>query len=110
LTYQTCLVCLDALHQADRDREEARQRCGNAAAILMMCRNKLDQAVEQAYSQQSFRPIMDLACKEEAALAAYERAKTQLAHAEERCSVLRVALAYEKKLMMAGPLPRKRLN
>jgi hypothetical protein len=76
----------------------------------MMCRNKLDQAVECAYSQQSFRPIMDLACKEEAALAAYERAKTQLAYAEERCSALRVALAYEKKLMMAGPLSRTQLN
>jgi hypothetical protein len=76
----------------------------------MMCRNKLDQVIEQAYTQHSFRPIMDLACKEEAALAAYERAKTQLAHAEERCSALRVALAYEKKLMMAGPLPRTRLN
>jgi hypothetical protein len=76
----------------------------------MMCRNKLDQAVEQAYSQQSFRPIMDLACKEEAALAAYERAKTQLAHAEERCSALRVALAYKKKLMMAGPSSCHRLN
>jgi hypothetical protein len=53
---------------------------------------------------------MDLACKEEAALVAYERAKTQLAHAEERCSALRVALAYEKKLMMIGPLSRTRLN
>jgi hypothetical protein len=76
----------------------------------MMCRNNLDQVIEQAYTQQPFSLIMDLAYKEEAALVAYERAKTQLAHAEERCSALRVALAYEKKLMMAGPLPRKRLS
>jgi hypothetical protein len=53
---------------------------------------------------------MGLACKEEAALVAYERAKTQLALSEGRCSALRVALAYEKKLMMAEPLSRRRLN
>jgi hypothetical protein len=104
------LICLPALNEASRKVESAQCRCGKAAAALMKCRSELDRVVERAYEAQSFGPINGLFNVEEAALAAFEQARTELAQAEERWWALKVALAYEKRLMAAGSMSRNRLN
>ncbi|WP_256369863.1 hypothetical protein [Microvirga sp. KLBC 81] len=43
-------------------------------------------------------------------MAVYEKACANVAEAEKRWCMLRAALAYEKGLMLAGPLSLKRLN
>ena len=104
----TNLVCLDALHEAYRELEQARLRWREAADALATIRNTLGQAVELASEQQSFGPLGTLFDDEEAALVVYERATSTLAETEERWFALSAALAYEKTLM--GQVPRSRLN
>jgi hypothetical protein len=91
----TNLVCLDALHEAYRELEQARLRWREAADALATIRNTLGQAVEFASEQQSFGPLRTLFDDEEAALAVYERATSTLAEAEERWFALSAALARE---------------
>jgi len=106
----THLVCLDALRGSIGEVEKAQIRYREASQALARVRWTLYQAVEQAYEQQSFKPIGRLFDEEEAALAVYEQAKAQLISAEERWREVGAALAYEKEQMLVGPLPRKRLN
>jgi hypothetical protein len=106
----TSLVCFNALREANRELAKAQRRYCLAAHALRTIREKLSQAVEQAYRQQSFGPLGSLFDEEEAALAVYEKAAAEVAEAEERWCILRVALAYEKELMAAGPLSRQQLN
>jgi hypothetical protein len=70
----------------------------------------LDGALEEALQRQSFAPLEHLFRAEEAAMAACEELAAKLAAAEERCSLLRVALAHERDLAAAGPIPRHRLH
>ncbi|PVE23514.1 hypothetical protein DC522_15310 [Microvirga sp. KLBC 81] len=90
--------------------EKARLRYRLAAHVLRTIRERLDQALEQAYRQQSFGPLGNLFDEEETRLAVYEKACANVAEAEKRWCMLRAALAYEKGLMLAGPLSLKRLN
>jgi hypothetical protein len=106
----TSLVCLDALRDAIEEVERAQIRCREASHALARVREKLDQAVEQAYGQQSFVPLGNLFDEEEAVLAVYEQAKAHLISAEARWRNLGAALAYEKEQMMAGRLLGKWLN
>jgi hypothetical protein len=106
----TSLVCLDALHQAYRDLEQARLRWREAADTLAAIRETLGQTVDLAYEQQSFGPLGTLFDDEEAALAVYEQAVSSLAEAEERWFALSAALAYEKELMLKGQASRSRMN
>jgi hypothetical protein len=106
----TSLVCLDALHEAYDELEQARVRWRGAADALATIRQTLGQAVDLASQQQSFGPLRTLFDEEEAALALYERAVSRLAEAEERWFALSAALAYEKATMLAGQMPRNRLN
>ncbi|KLK92198.1 hypothetical protein AA309_15685 [Microvirga vignae] len=106
----TGLVCFHALHEANCDLEKARLRYRLAAHALRTIRERLDQALEQAYQQQSFGPLGNLFDEEETTLAVYEKASANVAEAEERWCMIRAALAYEKELMRAGPLSLKRLN
>jgi hypothetical protein len=106
----TSLVCLDALHQAYRDLEQARLRWREAADTLAAIRETLGQAVDLAYEQQSFGPLGTLFDDEEAALAVYEQAVSTLADAEERWFALNAALAREKELMLKGQVSRSRMN
>jgi hypothetical protein len=106
----TSLVCFHALHEANCDLEKARFRYRIAAHALRTIRERLDEALEQAYRQQSFGSLGNLFDEEETRLAVYEKASANVAEAEERWCMLRAALAYEKELMRAGPLSLKRLN
>jgi hypothetical protein len=106
----TDLVCLTAFNEASRAVENARRTYGKAAAALTACRAVLDRAVERASKEQSFGTIKALFNEEEAALAAYERAKAKLAQAEQRWCTVKAALAYERNLMMAGAFSGNRLN
>ena len=106
----TRLVSLETLQGANCDLARARLRYRIAAHALARIRGKLNQVLELAYQQQSFGPLNALFDKEELALAAYQRAVDDLAHAEERMCALRAALDYEKKMMLAGLLSRNRLN
>lgn len=106
----TCLVCLDALNEACRELETARLNCGKASSALATSREKLDQVVESAFRQQSFRPIEALFCEEEAALAHYEKAVADLARAEGRWWAMRAALAYEQEMMRREAAGCRRLN
>ena len=106
----TEFVCLTAFDEASRAVENARHRCGKAAAALMACRAVLDRAVERVSKEQSFGTINALFDEEEAALATYEQAKAKLAQAEQRCCAMKAALAYERELMVAGALSGNRLN
>jgi hypothetical protein len=106
----TSLVCLDALHQAYRDLEQARLRWREAADTLAAIRETLGQTVDLAYEQQSFGPLGTLFDDEEAALAVYEQAVSTLADAEERWFALNAALAREKELMLKGQVSRSRMN
>jgi hypothetical protein len=106
----TSLVCLDALHQAYRDLEQARLRWREAADTLAAIRETLGQTVDLAYEQQSFGPLGTLFDDEEAALAVYEQAVSRLAEAEERWFSLSAALACEKELMLKGQVSGSRMN
>jgi hypothetical protein len=106
----TSLVCLEALHQAYRDLEQARLRWREAADTLAAIRETLGQTVDLAYEQQSFGPLGTLFDDEEAALAVYEQAVSTLADAEERWFALNAALAREKELMLKGQISRSRMN
>jgi hypothetical protein len=106
----TYFVCLDALHEAYNDLEEAQLKCRTAAHVLATIRGTLDQALDLAYEQQSFGPLNNLFDEEEAALLIYERAVSQFAKAEERWFALGAALAYEKELMLKGQASRSRMN
>lgn len=106
----TSLVCFHALQEANRDLEKARLRYRIAAHALRTIRERLNEALEQAYRQQSLGPLGDLFDEEETRLAVYKKASANVADAEERWCMLRAALAYEKDLMRAGPLSPKRLN
>jgi hypothetical protein len=106
----TSLVCLDALHEAYRELEQARLRWREAADALATIRETLGQAVERAYEQQSFDPLGTPFHDEESALAVYERAVSKLAEAEERWFALSAALAYEKEMTLKGQVSRSRMN
>ena len=106
----TYSVCIQALHEAYRELEDARGRRCEAAHALATIRESLDQRLDLAYQQQSFSPLNNLFDEEEAALAIYEQAVARVGEAEGRWSALSVALAYEKQRMMAAQLPRSRMN
>lgn len=106
----TGLVCQDAHDRARQDLDEARHRYTQAALALTIAREKLEPVVEQAFAQQSFSPIEALFCEEEVALKVYDAAVAQLAEAEGRYFSLNAALASERELALAGPLPRQRLH
>jgi hypothetical protein len=106
----TNFVCLDALHEAYSDLEEARLKCRTAAHVLATIHETPDQVVELAYQQQSFAPLGTLFDDEEAALAVYGQAVATAPKAEGRWSALSVALAYEKEMMLKGQVPRSRMN
>ena len=95
----TCLVCLPALHEARRNLDRARCHYTQAHNALLNSREKLDQVVDQAFQQQSFRPLAALFYEEEAALALCEQAVARLAAAEERWCAVRAALAIEEAMM-----------
>jgi hypothetical protein len=101
-------VCLEALHAAYCDLEEARLNCREAAHALATIRETLDQALELAYQQQSFGPLTMLFDEEEAALAVYEQSVAKVRELEGRRSAMSLALAYEKERTMAGQLPSRR--
>ena len=104
----TNLVCLDALHEAYHELDQARLRWRKAADVLATIRKTLGQAVELAYGQHSFGPLRTLSYDEEAALVVYERATSELAEAEERWFALSTTLAYEKTLI--GQVSRSQMN
>jgi uncharacterized protein YifE (UPF0438 family) len=106
----TNLVCLTAFDEASRDLENARCRCCKAGAALMACRAALEPVVGRAYQEQSFGSINTLFREEEAALAVFERARSELAAAEERWWTMKAALDYEKRFMTAGAVSGIRLN
>lgn len=106
----TDLICLEAMNAAYRDLEEARLKHDKAVHRLVAIRETLDRAVDIAYRRQSFGPIEELFSEEETALSAYEQAVATLNEAERRWLALKVALAYEKELMLAGTSACKRLN
>jgi hypothetical protein len=106
----TNLICLEAFREATRELEEAELRYRQAAHSLGSIRGELEKALDHAYREQSFGPLDPLFSREEAALAQYEQAASELTEAEERWCALRVALAYEKELTQEGQLSRKRLN
>ncbi|MFC4172997.1 hypothetical protein ACFOYU_13150 [Microvirga sp. GCM10011540] len=105
----TDLLCLKALDEACRDLKEARFRYAEAALALAQARGKLEQVVDKAFEQKRFRPIEALFCEEEAALKVYEEAVAALTRIEERCCILRLALAHERMLMVIG-VPRQRFH
>jgi hypothetical protein len=106
----TNLVCLDALHEAYDELEQARLRWREAADALATIRKTLGQAVDLAYQQQLFGSLGTLLGDEETALAVYERAVSMLAEAEERWFALSATLAYEREMMVIGQVPRNRLS
>jgi hypothetical protein len=106
----TTLICLVAFREASRDLENAQLKCRQAALDLASVHKKLEQALAHAYREQSFGRLNPLFTKEEVALALYEQAAAKLTEAEERWCALRVALAYERELMLEGQPSRKRLN
>ena len=106
----TNLICLEAFREATRELEGAELRCRQAAHDLASIRTKLEQVLDHAYREQSFGPLDHLFSKEEAALVEYEQACSKLTEAEERWCALRVALAYEEKLMRQGHPLRRQLN
>jgi hypothetical protein len=103
-------MCLEAFREATRELEEAQLKYRQAAHDLTSVREKLEQALDHAFQEQSFGPLNPLFTKEETALALYEQATAKLTEAEERWCALRVALAYEEKLMREGQPSRKQLN
>ena len=106
----TGLVCFAAFHQASRDLERAQLRFRVASHALTRVRSKLGQVLNLAYQQQLFGPLDTLFDEEEVALTIYERALAKLSEAEERWCALRVALAYEKRLMQDEQPSRQKLN
>lgn len=103
-------MCLEAFREACHEVEEAQREYRQAVHDLASVREKLEQALDLAYREQSFGPLDPLFSKEEAALALYEQAASKLTEAEERWCALRVALAYERELMQGGQPLRQRLN
>lgn len=75
----------------------------------MTLREALDGALKEALQRQSFAPLEHLFRAEEAAMAACERLAA-LAAAEQRCVLLRVALAHERDLAASGPIAWNRLH
>jgi hypothetical protein len=106
----TNLVCLDALHEAYDELEQARLNCREAAHALATIRGTLDQALDLAYQQQSFGPLNKLFDEEEAALAVYEQAVAKVGEAEGRWFALSVALAYDRERSQAGQVFSNRAN
>ena len=103
-------MCLEAFREATRELEEAQLKYRQAAHDLVSIQGELEQALVYGYREQSFGPLDPLFTKEEAALALYEQAAAKLTEAEERWCALRVALAYEEKLMREGQPSRRQLN
>jgi hypothetical protein len=103
-------MCLEAFREATRELEKAQLKYRQAAHDLTSVREKLEQALDHAFQEQSFGPLNPLFTKEETALALFEQATAKLTEAEERWCALRVALAYEEKLMREGQPSRKQLN
>lgn len=95
-------MCLEAFREACREVEETQREYRQAVHDLANVREKLEQALDLAYREQSFGPLDPLFSKEEAALALYEQAAAKLTEAEERWCALRVALAYERELMQGA--------
>jgi len=106
----TSLACINALHEAYHELEQARLLWRESADALVTIRKALGQYIKAAYEQQSFGHMRTLFDDEEAALAVYERATSTLAEAEERWFALSAALAQEKEIMLKGQFPRNRLN
>ena len=106
----TNLICLEAFREACGKLEEAQLKYRQATLDLASIREKLEEALGHAYREQSFGPLDPLFTEEEAVLALYEQAASKLAEAEERWCALRVALAYEEKLMQEGQPSRRQLN
>ena len=104
------LICFEAFREASRDLENAHLKYGQAALDLAGIRKELEQALNHAYQEQSFGPLDPLFSREEVALTRYEQAVAKLTEAEERWCTLRVALAYEEKLMVGGQPSRRQLN
>jgi hypothetical protein len=103
-------MCLEAFREATCELEEAQLKYRQAAHDLASIQGELEQVLVHAYREQSFGPLDPLFTKEEAALALYEQAAAKLTEAEERWCALRVALAYEEKLMREGQPQRRHLN
>jgi hypothetical protein len=103
----TTLICLEAFREATRELEEAQLKYRQAVYDLASVREELVQALDHAYRKQSFGPLDPLFTKEEDALALYEQAAAKLTEAEERWCALRVALAYEEKLIREGKPSQK---
>jgi len=82
----------------------------NARDKLLTVREALDRALEQAYRRQSFASLDHLLRSEEAAMAACECLAARLTDAEERCSLLWVALLLEEDLNLSRPGPPHCLN
>lgn len=106
----TNLICLEAFREATHKLEEAQLKYRQAAHHLASIQEELEQALVHAHREQSFGRLDPLFTKEEDALALYERATAKLAEVEERWCALRVALAYEEKLMREGQPSRRQLN
>ena len=106
----TNLICLEAFREATRELAEAQIKYRQAAHHLASIQGELEQLLVHAYREQSFGPLDPLFTKEEGALALYEQAAANLTKVEERWCALRVALAYEEKLMREGQPSRKQLN
>lgn len=105
-----CLVRAAPLGEAERDLHRARQKYAEAALALTVSREELERVVALAFERQGDGLIEALFREEEAAVAVYEEAIAKLAQAERRCSALRAAHSQERELMLAGPMPRRRLN
>jgi hypothetical protein len=109
----TNLICLEAFCEAVRELEEAQLKYRQAVQAvydLASVREELVQVLDHASRKQSFGPLDPLFTKEEGALAQFEQAAAKLTEAEERWCALRVALAYEEKLMQEGRPSRRQLN
>jgi hypothetical protein len=106
----TNLICLEAFREASRNLENAHHKYCQAALDLAGIREELEQALDHAYREQSFGPLDPLFSKEEVALTRYEQAVARLTEAEERWCTLRVALAYEEKLILGWQSSRRQLN
>jgi hypothetical protein len=103
-------ICLNALHEAHRDLEEARVRCRETAHALATIRETLGQVLEIAYQQQSFGPLNHLFDEEEAALELYGQSITEVREMERRWSAMSLALVHEKERLAQNELLSNRAH
>jgi len=103
-------ICLNALHEAYRDLEEARVRCRETAHALATIRESLGQVLETAYRQQSFGPLNNLFDEEEAALELYGQSVAKVREMERRWSAMSLALVHEKERLAENQLLSTRAN